>query len=91
MAMVEKADVGVFLGLWLDEDLLRDEFDAIIAAEYPTSQPPRINSAVRCRRPHRSVSRQFKSRTVQAASATSARESQNSGGGRSPPLAQLPR
>ena len=28
-----------FMGLWLDEELLRDEFDAIIAASWPAEQP----------------------------------------------------
>ena len=34
---------ATFVGLWLDEELLREEFDAIIGANWPTSpdQPER--------------------------------------------------
>jgi hypothetical protein len=35
-----------FLELWCaDEDLMRAEFDAIIAAEWPTAPPPRRGAA----------------------------------------------
>ncbi|MET3806844.1 hypothetical protein ABIB25_003864 [Nakamurella sp. UYEF19] len=41
----------VFLALWLDEDMLRAEFDAIIAAEWPTRVPTRM-AQNRCQRPN---------------------------------------
>jgi len=34
MVKVETAESRVFLGLWLDEDLLREEFEAIVAADH---------------------------------------------------------
>ena len=37
-SIAEQAD---FLGLWLDEQTLRDEFDAIIATAWPAEQPTR--------------------------------------------------
>lgn len=57
MVDVETADSSVFVGtadssvlggLWLDEDLLREEFEAIIAAEYPAPRPPRTTRQVAC-------------------------------------------
>jgi hypothetical protein len=45
-----------FMGLWLDEELLRDEFDAIIAASWPAEQPSQTTGRtvllLRCPRPH---------------------------------------
>jgi hypothetical protein len=41
MASLETAECKTFLGLQLDDDLLRAEFDAIITAEYPAPRPPR--------------------------------------------------
>jgi len=38
MSILETTTEGTFLGLMLDDELLRAEFDAIIAAEYPS--PP---------------------------------------------------
>ena len=35
------AEQAQFTGLWLDEELLRDEFDAIIVASWPAEQPTR--------------------------------------------------
>jgi hypothetical protein len=54
------AEQAQFTGLWLDEELLRDEFDAIIAASWPAEQPTRTTGRAylllyrlrpRCRRP----------------------------------------
>lgn len=39
--------VDAFLGLWLDEQMLRVEFDAIIAAEY-TDPPTRDSVSICC-------------------------------------------
>jgi len=88
MVKVETADPTVFLGLWLDEDLLREEFDAIIAAEYPVPRPPRITSLMRCGRA-RSSPRQWVPRKLRPTSAAPVGGAEDPGRGRSPPDAPL--
>ena len=46
MNIIETASSGVFLGLCLDEEMIRAEFEAIIAAEYP--EPRRRQPVVAC-------------------------------------------
>jgi hypothetical protein len=49
MTRDEIAETGVFLGLWLDEELVRAEFEAMIAAEWPAPEQSRTTSTG-CRR-----------------------------------------
>lgn len=91
MIKVETAGPGVFLGLWLDEDLLREEFEAIIAAEYPAPRPPRTTSPMRCWRRARSSSRQWLPGKPRATSATPVGGAEDPGRERSPPDAPLKR
>jgi hypothetical protein len=85
MTVSETADTSVFLGLLLDEDLLREEFEAIIAAEYPAPQPPRTTSPMRCGRRARSSSRQWVPGKRRATSAAPVRGAEDPARGRSPP------
>ncbi len=85
MVKVETADSSVFLGLWLDEDLLREEFEAIVAAEYPAPQPPRTIPPMRRGRRARSSSRQWVPGKLRATPETPVRGAEDPGRGRSPP------
>lgn len=40
------ADQAQFMGSWLDEQTLRDEFDAIIAAAWPAQQTSRTSDRI---------------------------------------------
>ena len=40
------ADQAQFMGSWLDEQMLRDEFDAIIAAAWPAEQTCRTRGRI---------------------------------------------
>ena len=42
------ADQAGFMGTWLDEQTLRDEFDAIIAAAWPTKQTINTRERILC-------------------------------------------
>ncbi len=85
MVKVEKADASVFLGLWLDEDLLRDEFEAVIAAEFPVTRPPRTTSRMRCgRRRARSSPRQWVPGKLRPTSAVPVGGAEDPRRGRSP-------
>jgi hypothetical protein len=81
MVKVETADSSVFLGLWLDEDLLREEFEAIIAAEYPAPRPPRTTSPMRCGLRARSSSRQWVPGKLRSTSAAPVRGAEAPGTG----------
>ncbi len=85
MVKVETADSSVFLGLWLDEDLLGEEFEAIIAAEFPATRPPRITSSMRWGRRARSSPRQRGPGKPRATSDTLVGGAEDPGRGRSPP------
>ncbi len=87
MEKVKPADPSMLLGLWLDEDLLREEFDAIIAAEYPAPQPPPTTSPMRCGRRARSWSRRRVPRRLRVTPATPVGGAEDPGRGRSPPAA----
>ncbi len=85
MVEVEPADPSVFLGLLLDEDLLREEFDAVIAAEYPAPRPSRTRFPMRCGRRARLSSRQWVPGKLRATSATPVGGAEDPARGRSPP------
>ena len=86
MRTMQTTDPAVFLGLSLDEELLRVEFEAIIAAEFPDPQPPRIIST-RClrRRPPLPGGLRDPS-TPQPGRATTVGRVDGSGRGRAPPV-----
>ncbi len=84
-AVLETIDDRRFLGLRMDEDLLREEFEAIIAAEYPAPPPPRTTSPMRCGRQARSTSRRWVPGTLQRKSAAPIGGAEDQGRGRSPP------
>jgi hypothetical protein len=85
MASVETTDAPVFLGLQLDEDLLRAEFEAIIGAEYPAPRSPHPSAQVGCGRRARSLLRVRTPRGRSASCATGTGESECPGRSRSPP------
>ncbi len=84
-ASLETADCKPFLGLQLDDDLLRDEFDAIIAAEYPVPRPPRTTTPMRLSRRARSPLQQSVPGTVRVIAATPVADADGPGRERSPP------
>lgn len=86
MMAVETAEAGVFLGLRLDEDLLREEFEAIIAAEFPRPRPPTRAPLICCGRPRRPPSQQcLPGHREKTSRATSVGGAEGPRRGRSPP------
>lgn len=87
MTAVEMADPGMYLGVWLDEDLVREEFESIIAAEYPASRPPRTRSPKWCGPQARSLCRRPLSVRLRTTRAEPFGSSEDPFRGRSPPTA----
>jgi hypothetical protein len=85
MASVETTDAPVFLGLQLHEDLLRAEFEAIIAAEYPAPRSPHPSAQAGSGRRSRPLLRVRTPRGRSAFGATATGEPECPGRSRSPP------
>lgn len=85
MTRDEIAETGVFLGLWLDEELVRAEFEAVIAAEWPAPEQPRTTSTGCRRQPGSNMPRRRTPHRRRISVGTTAGAGRDSGRERSPP------
>jgi hypothetical protein len=85
MTRDEIAETGVFLGLWLDEELVRAEFEAMIAAEWPAPEQSRTTSTGCRRQPGSNLPRRRTPLRRRISVGTTAVPGRDSGRERSPP------